>query len=109
MWRKLNLHVQHCNTILFEKCAISKGISLYSMDPDQIKLRENSFKNDLKSFLSKYSFYSVGEFIVILIFKCMSVSYEMIKILLLFDHNFRYSGAEPFSRGCQLCSYSRTS
>jgi hypothetical protein len=35
---KLNLHVQHCNTVLFKKSVINMGISLYNMVPDQIKL-----------------------------------------------------------------------
>jgi hypothetical protein len=43
---------------------INIGISLYNKVPDEIKLKENfnSFKKDLKSFVLKHSFYSVGEF-----------------------------------------------
>jgi hypothetical protein len=39
-------------------------IRLYNKVPNQIKLTENfnSFKKELKSFLLKYSFYSVDEF-----------------------------------------------
>jgi hypothetical protein len=58
---KLNLHVQHCNTVLFKKSMMNMGISLYNIVPDQVKL---SFKKDLKSFLLKHCFYSVDEFIV---------------------------------------------
>jgi hypothetical protein len=59
--RKLNLHVQPCNAVLFKR-VINMGISLYNKVPNQIKLRENinSFKKELKSLL-KY-FYSVDEF-----------------------------------------------
>jgi hypothetical protein len=61
--RKLNFHVQHCNTVHFKRSVINMGISLYNKVPNQIKLREifNSFKKELKSFLLKYS-YSVDEF-----------------------------------------------
>jgi hypothetical protein len=40
------------------------GVTLYNKVPEQIKLRKNSnsFKRDLKSFLLKYSIYSVDEF-----------------------------------------------
>jgi hypothetical protein len=63
MWRKLNLHVQHCNTVIFKKIVMTMDISLYSKVPDQIKLRENFtlFKKCLKFFLLKHSFYSVEE------------------------------------------------
>jgi hypothetical protein len=45
MQKKLNLHVQHCNTV-------NMGISLYNKVPDQIKLRKNLnlFKNYLNPF-----------------------------------------------------------
>jgi hypothetical protein len=64
MWRKLDLHVHHRNTVLFKKSMINMVISLYNKVPDQIKLREhfNSFKKELKSFLLKHSFYGVDEF-----------------------------------------------
>jgi hypothetical protein len=60
MWRKLNVYVQHWNTVIFKKSMINMGISLYNKVPDQIRLRENcnSF-NDLKSFLLQHSFYSI--------------------------------------------------
>jgi hypothetical protein len=63
-WRKLNLHVKHCNTVSLKKSVINMGITLYNNVPEQIKLRKNfnSFKRDLKSFLLKYSIYSVDEF-----------------------------------------------
>jgi hypothetical protein len=40
------------------------GISLYNMVANQIKRRENLnlFRKELKSFLLKYSFYSIDEF-----------------------------------------------
>jgi hypothetical protein len=40
------------------------GISLYNRVPNEIKRRENfnSFRKELKSFLLKYSFYSVHKF-----------------------------------------------
>jgi hypothetical protein len=62
--KKLNLHLQHCNTVLFKKTVINMGISLYNKVPDQIKLREyfNLFKKDIKSFLLNHSLYSVEEF-----------------------------------------------
>jgi hypothetical protein len=62
--RKLDFHVQHCNTVLFKRSVINMGISLYNKVPNQIKLRKNfnSFRKELKSFLLKYSFYSIDEF-----------------------------------------------
>jgi hypothetical protein len=39
--RKLNLHAQHCKTLLFKKNLITMGISLYNKVLDQIKLKEN--------------------------------------------------------------------
>jgi hypothetical protein len=61
---KLNLHTQHCNTVLFKRSVMNMEISLYNKVPNQIKLRKNfnSFGKELKSFLLKYSFYSVAEF-----------------------------------------------
>ena len=35
--RKLNFHVQHCNTALFKRSVINIGISLYNKVPNQIK------------------------------------------------------------------------
>jgi hypothetical protein len=60
-WRKQNLHIQHCNTVLFKKSVIIMGIGLYNKVPNQIKLKENfnSFKKDLKSVLLKHCFHSV--------------------------------------------------
>jgi hypothetical protein len=48
----------------FKKIDLNMGISLYNEDLDQIKLMENfnSFKNSLKSFLFKRSFYSDDKF-----------------------------------------------
>jgi hypothetical protein len=62
--RKLDLHVQYCNTVLFRKSVLNTGIRLYNKVPDHIKMRDNfkSFKRDLKSFLLQHSFYSVDEF-----------------------------------------------
>jgi hypothetical protein len=62
--RKLNLHEQHCNTVLFKKRVINVGVRLNNKVPDQIKLRENFnwFKKDLKVFLFKHYFYCVDEF-----------------------------------------------
>jgi hypothetical protein len=64
--KKLNLNVQHCNTVPFKKSVINMDISLYSKVPGQIKLRGilNLFKKDLKSFLLNHSFYSLEEFMV---------------------------------------------
>jgi hypothetical protein len=39
--RKLNLHTQHCNTVLFKRSVMNTGISLYNKVPNQIKLRKN--------------------------------------------------------------------
>jgi hypothetical protein len=52
MRRKLNLHVQHDNTVLFKKITINMGISLYNKVPDRIKLRKNVnlYHKDLKIF-----------------------------------------------------------
>jgi hypothetical protein len=43
---KLNLHTQHCNTILFKKSVISMGTSFHNKVLDQMKLKKNfnSFK-----------------------------------------------------------------
>jgi RNase P/RNase MRP subunit p30 len=63
-WRKLNFNIQHCNTFLLKRSVINMGISLRNKVPNQIKRRGNfnSFRKELKSFLLKYSFYSVDEF-----------------------------------------------
>jgi hypothetical protein len=63
--RKLNLHVQCFNAVLFKKSMIKMRIGLYDKVTDQIKLSENfnSFKEGSKSFLLKHLFYSVDEFI----------------------------------------------
>jgi hypothetical protein len=37
--KKLNLHVQHCNTVIFKKYVINMGISLYSKVPEQITIK----------------------------------------------------------------------
>jgi hypothetical protein len=70
--RKLNLHVQYCNIVLFKKIMMNMGITLYSKVPDQIKQKDNfnSFKKGLRSFLLKHSFYSIDEFMS---FKVLSV------------------------------------
>jgi hypothetical protein len=70
--RKLNLHVQYCNTVIFKKSVMNMGITLYKKVPDQIKQKDNfnSFKKSLRSFLLKHSFYSVDEFMS---FKVLSV------------------------------------
>jgi hypothetical protein len=39
--RKLNLHVQYRNTVLFKKSVMNMGISLYNKDPDQINQKDN--------------------------------------------------------------------
>jgi hypothetical protein len=71
--RKLNLHVQYFNTVLFKKNVMNMGISLYNKVPDQIKQKDNfnSFKKGVRSFVLKHSFYSVDEFMS---FKVLSVS-----------------------------------
>jgi hypothetical protein len=53
--RKLNLHVQYCNTVLFKKSVMNMGISLYNKVPYQIKQMDNfnSFKKGLRSFVVK--------------------------------------------------------
>jgi hypothetical protein len=62
--RKLDLHVQYCNTVLFKKSVVNMGIKLDNKVSDHIKMRDNLrfFKRDLKSFLLQHSFYSVDEF-----------------------------------------------
>jgi hypothetical protein len=64
MRRKLDLHVQYCNTALLRKSVVNTGIKLYNKVPDHIKMRDNfgSFKRDQTSFLLQHSFYSVDEF-----------------------------------------------
>jgi hypothetical protein len=56
--RKLNLHVQHCKTVLFKKNVMNAGFNLYLKVTDPIKLRVtfSSFKKDLKSFPLKIPF-----------------------------------------------------
>jgi hypothetical protein len=63
--RKLNLHVNHCNTVSFKKSVINMGITLYNKVREQIKLKKNfnCFKRDLRSFLLKCSIYSVDDFV----------------------------------------------
>jgi hypothetical protein len=47
--RKINFHVQHCNTFLLKRSVINMGISLYNKVPYQVKRREifNSFRKEL--------------------------------------------------------------
>jgi hypothetical protein len=61
---KFDLHVQHCNTVIFKRSVMNMEIRLYNRVLNQIKLRKglNSFRRELKSFLLRYSFYSVDEF-----------------------------------------------
>jgi hypothetical protein len=68
--RKLNLHVQYCNTVLFKKSVMNMGISLYNNNHIKQKNNFNSFKKGLRSLLLKHSFYSVDEFVS---FKVLSV------------------------------------
>jgi hypothetical protein len=62
--RKLDLHVQYCNRVLFRKSVVNMGIRLYNKVPDHVQMGDNfkSFKRYLKSFLLQHSFYSVDEF-----------------------------------------------
>jgi hypothetical protein len=64
MQRKLDLHVQYCNTVLFRKSVVNMGIRMYNKVPDHIKIRDNfkSFKTELKSLLLQHTFYLVNEF-----------------------------------------------
>jgi hypothetical protein len=63
--RKLDLHVQFCNTDLFEKSVVNMGIRLYNKVPDHIKDLENYkfFKKEFRSFLLQHAFYWVDKFI----------------------------------------------
>jgi hypothetical protein len=63
--RKLDLHVQFCNTDLFRRSAVNTRIRLCNKVPDHIhKLEKNKlFERELRSFLLQHAFYSVDEFI----------------------------------------------
>jgi hypothetical protein len=97
MQRKLNLHVQHCSTVLFKESVINIGISLYNKVLDQIKLKENlnSFKRDIK-FCWNIAFILLMnscpfDFSSVWVYHCF---YDMIKILFSLNlHNFGYSVA----------------
>jgi hypothetical protein len=39
MWRKLNVHVQHYNTVIFKISVINMGISLYNKVPGSDKIK----------------------------------------------------------------------
>lgn len=60
MRRKLDLHVQFCDTVLFRKGMVNIGVRMYKKVPDNIKKTDNfkSFKTELKSFLLHHAFYS---------------------------------------------------
>jgi hypothetical protein len=63
--RKLDLHVQFCNTDLFRRSVVNMGIRLDNKVPDHIKKFEKNklFKREFRSFLLHHAFYSVDEFI----------------------------------------------
>jgi hypothetical protein len=60
--RKLDLHVHFCNTDLFRKSVINRGIRLHNKVPDYIKKldKDKAFKRELRSFLLQQAFCSVS-------------------------------------------------
>jgi len=62
--RKQDLHIQQCNTALYQKNLINMGIKLYNKLPIQIKQLETfeSFKKEVKTFLVHNAVYTIEEF-----------------------------------------------
>ena len=63
--KKHDLHIQHCNTVLYQKGVINMGKKLFNKLPIQIKQLDNfkSFKREVKTFLVNNSFYTIDEFL----------------------------------------------
>ena len=62
--RKQVLHIQQCNTALYQKSVINMGIKLYNKLPIQIKQLDTfkSFKKEVKTFLVHNAVYTIEEF-----------------------------------------------
>jgi len=62
---KHDLHIHHCNTVLYQKSVINMGVKLFNKLPLQIKTLYNSktFKRVVKTFLISNAFYTVDEFL----------------------------------------------
>jgi len=62
---KHDLHIHHCNTVLYQKSVINMGVKLFNKLPLQIKTLYNSktFKRAVKTFLISNAFYTVDEFL----------------------------------------------
>jgi hypothetical protein len=62
---KYDLHTQFCNTFLFQKSVINKGVKLYNYLPPKIKKLENSnrFRKEVKLALLSNLFYLLEDFL----------------------------------------------
>jgi hypothetical protein len=62
--RKLDLHIQFCNTVLFRGSVLNMGIRLYNKVPDHLN-NDNfkTFRRKIKSLLLHHALYSEDEFI----------------------------------------------
>jgi hypothetical protein len=62
--RKQDLHIQQCNTALYQKSVINMGIKLYNKLPIQIKQLDTykSFKKEVKTLLVYNAVYTIEEF-----------------------------------------------
>ena len=62
--KRHDLHIQHCNTVLYQRSVINMGRKLFNKLPIQIKQLDNfkSFKREVKTFLIHNSFYTIDEF-----------------------------------------------
>jgi hypothetical protein len=62
--RKQDLHVQQCNTTLYQKSVLNMGIKLYNKLPIEIKQLDTykSFKKEVKTFLAHKAVYTIEEF-----------------------------------------------
>ena len=62
--KRHDLHIQHCNTVLYQRSVINMGIKLFNKLPIQIKQLDNlkSFKTEVKTFLVHDSFHTIDEF-----------------------------------------------
>ena len=63
--KKYDLHIRHCNTVLYQKSVTNTGIKLYIKLPKKLKQTDNykDFKKQVKNFLLQNVFYTIEEFL----------------------------------------------
>jgi len=65
--RKQDLHIQQCNTVMYQKSVINMCIKLFNKLPMQIKQvhKYKSFKKEVKTFPVHNAFYTIEEIFAI--------------------------------------------